>query len=83
MIIAAKLPQRCKAGDTACLATAITAFMHDYPGGVPELGIEPNDPLYFGNLTVTQGGGGAVSVTLSLFECSIAGWTNMKVSKVM
>lgn len=75
--------QRCKAGDTSCLATTMTAFLHGYSGGHPELGLASIDPLYFGNLTVTQGGNGPVTAKLSLYEASIEGWRKAKVTKVV
>lgn len=48
-----------------------------------ELGLAAMDPLYFGNLTVNQGGSGAVSMVLSLFESSILGWRNATVTKMV
>lgn len=80
--IAAATIKLCKAGDTACLATTITKILHDYPDGIPEIGLLSMDPLYFGNITVNQGGAGPVSMLLSLYESSIWGWRNAVVTKV-
>lgn len=75
--------ERCNFGDTECLAKTFTTVLQKYPQGIPELGLAATDPLYFGNITVSQDGGGPVSLTLALSDSSILGWSKATVTKVM
>lgn len=79
----AKTFDRCAAGDTQCLAKLITKLMAGSKDGIPELGLESFDPLYFGNSSVSQQNAGPVSMNLTVSEGSILGWSQMKVKKVM
>lgn len=45
--------------------------------------MESIDPLFFTNATVSQSGGGPVSLNLTLPEGNIIGWEKMQVKKVM
>lgn len=74
---------RCKFGDSKCLANTITRVLQDHPQGIPEIGLAATDPLYYGNITVSQSGGGPVSMTLRLSDSSILGWSKAVVTKVV
>lgn len=75
--------ERCAAGDTKCLAQLITKLMAGSRNGIPELGLESLDPLFFGNSSVSQQNAGPVSMNLTVSGGSILGWSKMKVKKVM
>lgn len=82
-IATAATVERCHYGDGECLAKTFTEVLQKYPQGIPELGLVATDPLYYGNITVSQDGGGPVSMKLSLKDSSILGWSKGTVTKVM
>lgn len=81
-IFAGLISQRCRAGDSACLASTITSILHTYPSGIPQLGINSLDPCFVGNEKTDQGSG-AVAIKLSLFEGWVHGWSNGTVTTVV
>lgn len=81
--IIAQSIERCAVGDAKCLATHITQLMSGSKDGIPQLDIEPMDPLYFGNSSVSQQNSGPVSMNLTVTQGSILGWSKMKVKKVV
>lgn len=51
--------------------------------GLPEVGLKPLDPLYFGDATIHQQADGPLSMNITITDGSIKGWRNMTVTKVV
>ncbi|CAH0558779.1 unnamed protein product [Brassicogethes aeneus] len=62
-----------------CSTHSVQGLFDEIPKGIPEIGLEPLDPLKVDKIKILQGGGGAVTVNASLTNVTVIGFGHTKV----
>lgn len=82
-ILATEKLDRCKYGDTECMAKSLNKLLREHYEGIPEIGLASMDPLHFTDVSLSQGGNSPVTMDLKVPVGDILGWRTMVVEKVM
>lgn len=78
--------KRCHYGDTNCLRTVVQSiFVHHAGRGISALRLRPLDPLDVGTIGISSmgGGGGSISLNLTLSDTILHGWKALQVRRVV